>query len=179
MQDGGSIPFPHHITIKNCTVHHTCGGGIYSVHGDYLTIQNNTVHDCANWSTYGCSGISVGSAKNFDTGPAPHIVVKGNTSYNNAQMVGSNGPNNPITDGEGIIADVNDETSYTGGILIDGNTCYSNGNPGIESFRSKDVVITNNHVYSNSTQGRFSGTEAQIFINQSANNTVSNNNLSP
>ena len=56
---------------------------------------------------------------NFDNAPGPHIIVSGNTSVNNAELVPEYRAN-AITDGEGIILDSN--PGYTGGFLIQNNT---------------------------------------------------------
>ena len=71
-----------------------------------MQILNNNVHDNAHWSAYGASGISIAASVNFDNGPGPHIIVTGNTSVNNAELVPEYRAN-AITDGEGIILDSN------------------------------------------------------------------------
>ena len=137
-----------------------------------MQILNNVVHDNAHWSAYGNSGISVWTSANLDNNAGPHIIISGNTVYNNAQMVPTVG-GNVITDGEGIILDTN--TGYTGQILVQNNTVYNNGGAGIESFRTANAVITGNTVYGNNTQHTQAASVAEIFINQSNNNTVTNN----
>ena len=126
-----SVPLPNHITIENNTVYNEPGGGIYTEGADYVQILNNVVHNNANWSAYGNSGISISTSANSDTASGPHDVVSGNLVYGNAQLVPTNG-DGEITDGEGIILDTN--PNYTGEILVENNTVYSNGGPGIESF---------------------------------------------
>ena len=54
-----SVPLPNHITIENNTVYNEPGDGIYTEGADYVQILNNVVHNNANWSAYGNSGISV------------------------------------------------------------------------------------------------------------------------
>jgi len=52
------FPIPNHITIENNTVSNEPGGGIYTEGADYVQILNNVVHNNANWSVFGNSGIS-------------------------------------------------------------------------------------------------------------------------
>jgi len=164
---------PNHITIANNTVYNEPGGGIATIGADYVQILNNTVHDNAHWSVYGASGISVFTSANLDTNPGAHFIVSGNLAYNNAQLVPTNG-GSTITDGKGIILDSN--SGYTGQILVQNNTVYGNGGAGIESLFTANAVITGNTVYGNNTQNRLAASNAEIFINQSNNNTVTNNN---
>jgi parallel beta-helix repeat protein len=172
IQPNGSVSLPHHITIENNTVYNVPGGGIASDGADYLQIRNNVVHDTSNWSWYGTSGITVNTSQNLDTNPGPHMIISGNTSYNNADMVPSQG-SGMITDGEGIFLDSNE--GYTGGFLVQNNTAYGNGGPGIESFLSDNATITGNTVYGNNTNNSNGAATGGIFINQSNNNTVTNN----
>jgi parallel beta-helix repeat protein len=167
-----SVPLPNHITIENNTVYNEPGGGIYTEGADYVQILNNVVHDNAHWAAFGNSGISISTSANLDTNPGAHIIISGNLVYNNAQLVPTIG-GHTITDGEGIILDTN--TGYTGGFLVQSNTVYNNGGPGIESFKSDYADITGNTVYGNNTQNIQAPSNAQIFINQSNNNTVTNN----
>ncbi|MGB9123740.1 MAG: right-handed parallel beta-helix repeat-containing protein, partial [Candidatus Angelobacter sp.] len=167
-----SVPLPHHITIENNTVYNEPGGGIYTVGADYVQILNNIVHDNAHWSAYGNSGISVFTSANSDTKPGVHDTISGNLSFNNAQLVPSAGVGK-VTDGEGIILDTN--THYTGQILVQNNTTYGNGGPGIESYLTANAVINGNTVYGNNTQHTQAASNSAIFINQSSGNTVTNN----
>jgi parallel beta-helix repeat protein len=167
-----SVPLPNHITIENNTVYNEPGGGIYTEGADYVQILNNVVHDNAHWSAYGTSGISVSTSANLDTNSGVHDTISGNTVYNNANMVPTTG-GNTITDGEGIILDTN--PGYTGGILVENNTVHGNGSAGIESFLTDNATINGNTVYGNNTGNIQAASNAQIFINESNNNTVTNN----
>ena len=167
----------NHIIIQNNTVYNEPGGGIGTLGGvDYLQILNNTVHDNAHWSAYGNSGISIFQSTNSDTAPGNHIVVSGNLVYNNSELVPEYRAN-AITDGEGIILDTN--PGFVGTMLVENNTVYNNGGPGIESNGTDNAVITGNTVYGNNTQNLQAPSNAQIFINHSNNNTVTNNNFNP
>src|SRR5262249_52932066 len=162
----------HNIIIENNTIYNEPGAGIGVIGADYVQVLNNNVHDNAHYSAYGASGISIAASVNFDTAPGPHMIVEGNTSVNNAELVPEYRAN-AITDGEGIILDTN--TGYTGGFLVQNNTVYNNGGPGIEPFLSNNVVIADNLVYGNNTQHVQAPNYSEIFINQSNNVTVTNN----
>ena len=174
--DGNGIAAAHgvpvsHMIIENNTIYNEPGAGIGINNGDYLQILNNNVHDNAHWSAYGASGISIAASWNFDNGPGPHIIIAGNTSVNNAELVPEYRAN-AITDGEGIILDSNQ--GYTGGFLVQNNTTHGNSGPGIELFFSDNAVITGNTATGDLTYAPLAG-EGEIFINQSNNNTVTNN----
>jgi parallel beta-helix repeat protein len=63
-----------------------------------------------------------------------------------------------------------------GEILVENNTVYGNGSAGIESFRTNGAVITENTVYGNNTANVLQTASVdEIFINQSNNDTVTNN----
>jgi parallel beta-helix repeat protein len=69
-------------------------------------------------------------------------------------------------------------------MLVENNTAYGNGSSGIESFGTNNAVITGNTAYGNDTENVQTASNAQIFINQSSNDTVTNNtttapNLTP
>jgi parallel beta-helix repeat protein len=172
----GSTPVPNHIIIENNTVYNEPGGGIYTEGADYVQILNNVVHDNAHWSAFGNSGISVSTSANSDTTSGVHDTITGNISYNNTQLVPTIG-GNTITDGEGIILDTN--PGFVGVILVENNTTYGNSGPGIESFLTDNAVITGNRSYLNNTGNIQAASNAEIFINQSKNNTVTNNITTP
>ena len=161
----------HNLIIENNTVYNEPGGGIGIGDGDYLQILNNNVHDNAHWSAYGDSGISIGSSQNFDNSPASHIIIEGNTSINNSELVPEYRAGK-ITDGEGIILDSN--SGYTGGFLIEDNTTSGSSGPGIELFLSNNAVITGNTTTGDLTNAALVS-EGEIFINQSTGDTVTNN----
>jgi hypothetical protein len=168
----GNGVVPNHITIENNTVYNEPGGGIGTGGADYVQILNNVVYDNAHWSAFGTSGISINVSANSDTNPGVHDVISGNLVFGNSQLVPTTGTNT-ITDGEGIILDTN--PGFVGEILVENNTVYSNGSSGIESFVTDNAVITGNTVYGNDTQNVMPAMYAQILINQSNNNTVTNN----
>ena len=168
------VNVPNHITIENNAVYNEPGAGIGSGDADYLNILNNVVHDNAHWSAFGNSGISIFESGNSDTNSGVHDVISGNLVFGNAQLVPTNGAGT-ITDGEGIILDTNTAFGFVGEILVENNTVYGNGSAGIESFRTNGAVITENTVYGNNRANVLPASVDEIFINQSNNDTVTNN----
>jgi parallel beta-helix repeat protein len=145
----------HHVIVRNNTVYGFGGGGIYSVKADYLTIENNVVHDNALYAPYGCSGISTFQNWNSDAATGVKMVIRSNTVYHNQNLV-------PfylmgrITDGNGIIVDDSRNTllgstqgQYLGQTLIEGNRVYRNGGRGIHVYQSDRVTVTYNIILQN------------------------------
>ena len=174
--NGDGTHVPNHIIIENNTAYNEPGAGISVVHADYVTILNNVVHDTSNWSAFGSSGISIWESMNSDTNPGVHMTISGNTVYDNAQLVPTLG-GNIIYDGEGIILDTN--PNFVGQMLVENNTVHGNGSSGIESFQTDNAVITGNTVYGNDIDNVQAASNAEIFINSSTNDAVTNNTFAP
>jgi parallel beta-helix repeat protein len=146
---------PHHINIRNNTVHNFGGNGIFTVQSDYVTIENNVVFDNALYSPYANSGISIFGGYNSDNNTGYKIIVRGNIVHNNEQLVPWFRAGR-ITDGNGIIVDTTRNTdiylkgeAYTGRTLVENNIAYANGGRGIHIFKSDHVDILNNTTYKN------------------------------
>ena len=143
----------HHIVISNNTVKNMCGYGIGTAAADYITIQHNTVSNCAHWSAWANSGISIYGSQNYDSYTGYKNFVMGNISVGNAQLIaGAYAPH--ITDGEGILIDDtnNDQQGfppYIGRTLVENNYSDFNGSAGIEVFDSSHVDVINNTAYDN------------------------------
>ena len=139
---------------------------------DYVQILNNTVHDNANWSAYGASGISIATATNSDTQPGAHIIISGNLVYNNAELVPEYRAN-AITDGEGIILDTN---PGSGGECLS-KTTRSTATVALASRHFVQTMRSLRTIsYTETTQETFwLRATPQIFINQSNNVTITNN----
>lgn len=142
--------FPHHVVIRNNTVYDLPGGGIATVAADYVLIQNNVVHHTSWWSPFGNSGISFFESKNFDRSTGYKMFMLDNTVYevdNKIPFVWAG----IITDGHGLIVDVNNIASrypergpYLGKTLISGNNVYDIGGRGINIFRSNNIDVVDN-----------------------------------
>lgn len=145
----------HHVNIYNCNVHDFPGGGIANSRCDYLTVQGNTSYNNVWFSMYGGSGISVLFPKNADSNTGYKIKILKNTCYNNFSQVAyfdGNGTN--VSDGNGIIIDINYNSSkmpvdYNGKTLVENNLVHKNGGSGIHTFHAQNVDLFNNTSYDN------------------------------
>ncbi len=168
---------PHHIRIARNHVWQVPGGGINAIQTDYVTIEDNIVHENAWYSRFANSGISINQGWNFDDQPGMKIFVRRNQVFNNRSLVEWSATNK-LSDGNGIIIDdlrntQNSSTlgSYRGGVRIENNLSFNNGGAGIQAFRSDQVDIINNSTYQN---GQVVG-YADILVNQAGSVRVLNN----
>ena len=174
-QDGANKP--HHILIGQNEIYDFPGGGIGTEEADYITVEDNYVHETAWYSRYGNSGISLFESWNYDQGPAPHSIVRRNRVFDNRSLVP--GPSGQITDGDGIIIDTSrnnqpgsdDIGAYAGGFLVENNLSVNNGGGGLLAYQSDNIVFLNNTVYGNGLVVDY----ADVFINQSGTVSVWNN----
>ncbi len=148
--------YPHHLRIADNLVEYCPGCGIGSIEGDWVTVENNICR-CNCWTTiYGTSGISVMGASNFDGSDNIYrVLVRNNTCYRNETFEFWKEVNRP-SDGNGIILDVNQKTtfrpnsSFRGRTLVQSNLCFDNGGSGIHTVTANRVDIINNTAYLNS-----------------------------
>jgi parallel beta-helix repeat protein len=172
--------YPHHILIKNNNIHDCGGGGIGTQNADYITIEDNIVYNTSWYSCYDNSGISVGWCSNFDQDTTNYkIIIRGNICYNNKNLIPAI-QGGGITDGEGIIVDIQDGTAggvpaYNGRTLIENNICFYNGGDGITLFRTNNVDVINNTCYLNDQSPSIN--RGQIAPNQCRNTRIYNNIL--
>jgi uncharacterized protein (TIGR03437 family) len=175
-QDGAKKP--HHILIAQNEVYDFPGGGINTEEADYVTVEDNFVHENAWYSQYGNSGISIFESWNYDSGPAPHTIVQRNRVFDNRSLLPYQGTGKP-TDGDGIIIDTsrNNQPSsdnigaYGGGFLVENNLSVNNGGGGLLAYQSDNITFLNNTVYGNGLVVNY----ADVFINQSGSVNVWNN----
>ncbi len=138
---------PHHIIVRNCEVSMFPAAGIATLDADYITIENNIIHDNMWYSLYGSSGISLNGHVDIDDNTTEYKnIVRNNIIYNNKSYVMcQNG--RKWSDSNGIIIDYfkNDnnpkKSPYKGKTLVYNNICYQNGGAGIISFNSENVDI--------------------------------------
>ncbi len=173
--------FPHHLRIADNLVEYCPGCGIGSIEGDWVTVENNLC--CCNcWTTiYGTSGISVMGASNFDASDNIYrVLIRNNTCYRNETFEFWKEVNRP-SDGNGIILDVNQKTtfrpnsSFRGRTLVQSNLCFDNGGSGIHTVSANRVDIINNTVYLNSASKSLE--YSQIFAYGSEDVRIINNIL--
>ena len=176
-QDSGGID---HVIVRNCVVHDVPGGGIGGQEVDWLTIEDNVIYNNCWRNQYGCSGISVMGQYNSDANTEDYkIIVRGNICYNNRNEIPWANANFKLSDGNGIIMDVNNAEDqitgpYKGRTLVCNNISFCNGGSGIHSFKANNVDIINNTAYCNS-QMYDDGNWAEIFSNQCLNVNIVNN----
>jgi parallel beta-helix repeat protein len=168
---------PHHIRISGNHIWQCPGGGINAIQADYVTIEDNIIHENAWYSRYAMSGISIYQAWNADDKPGPKIIVRRNRVFNNRSLVDWM-VTNKLSDGNGIIIDDLRNTQnqskigpYHGGVLVENNLAFNNGGGGITTYLSDGVQIINNTAYKN---GQVVG-YPDIFVNQSSSVKVFNN----
>ncbi|BCM88325.1 hypothetical protein IAD21_00156 [Abditibacteriota bacterium] len=172
---------PHHLRYADNIVEYCTGGGIGPGQADWVTIENNVVRNNC-WSTiYATSGISMNGGSNFDgTVGGTRILIRNNT-------VSGNRTYQPwyavkrISDGNGIIIDINQdnklpvEQRFNGRTLIQNNVVFNNGGSGIHTLSCKRVDIINNTAYMNAASPELRW--GQIFLQHSDDANVVNNIL--
>jgi hypothetical protein len=178
--------FPHHITVRNCEVFNMPDGGITFLQTDWLTVENNYVHNNCKWGLFAGSGINIYQAYDIDDNTTDYkFKFLNNISANNEHFIKWYLTGN-YSDGNGIIIDDNRKTqnnhvstAYRGKTLIANNLVYGNGGSGIHSFQSDNVDIINNTSYLNNvTHTRFSSAQmawGEIFAQNSSNMNIFNN----
>ncbi len=173
----GTTVHPTNVTIKNCEVYECGGGGIATTEADYLTIENNKTYDCAWYSIYANSGLSVFHAYNSDNNSTDYkTILRNNISYGNEQKVPWPDASCQYTDGNGIIIDDfrNTQASstirgqvYTGKTLVENNLVYNNGGRGVHAYYTDNCTFINNTSYNNNATSSINEGEITIV---SANN---------
>lgn len=170
---------PHHLRFADNLVEFCPGAGIGPGGADWVTIENNVVRNNC-WTTiYGTSGISLNGGSNFDgTSGGYRALIRNNVSSGNRtfeiwKQIGK------ISDGNGIIVDVNqnskapEELRYNGRTLICNNLVFNNGGSGIHAFKSRRVDVVNNTAYMNSASPELPW--GQVFVQQSQDVRFINN----
>ncbi len=172
---------PHHIRIADNLVEYCPGQGIGALEADWTTFENNTSRYNSWHTIYGTSGISTLGASNFDAADNVYkTLIRNNVSHRN-ETFQPWATVKKISDGNGIIIDVNQDTSdrpkgsYLGRTLVANNLSYDNGGSGIHCVRANRVDIINNTVYLNSASKSLQ--YAQIFTHTSSDVRIFNNIL--
>ncbi len=154
---------PHHIRVIGCNIHDACGAGIAIMLADYVTIEGNTVSDCAVRSRYAHSGITLYWAWNFDASTEHRNFVRNNVAARNRTMVAWLPPwekdrsKARLSDGNGIIIDdfIQHQPGApgepnVGRTLVQNNLAHHSGGGGVHVFSSDRVDLVNNTTYANS-----------------------------
>lgn len=150
--------FPHHVVIRNCSIHDFPGGGLSAIQTDYITFDGNTVYNNAWYMMYGGSGISILTPFDSDANTGYKNIVRNNTCSNNKTTIPWIGLTPArLSDGNGIIIDVNlrpygstaTDKPYKGRTLVENNVSFNNGGSGIHAFEAAHVDLINNTTYNN------------------------------
>jgi parallel beta-helix repeat protein len=175
---------PHHLIIRNNTVFHHPGGGIFSNNSDYVRIENNTVFNNSYYCAYANSGVSFYKSTAVDDSTGVKMWIRNNVIYKNENKVPfwfsseADPSKRVITDGNGIIIDDSRNTQgaggdpYVGTFLIENNVVYDNGGRGINVFESDNVIARNNTLHHNGRTKNF--TEIGVGL---ASNVVMSGNI--
>jgi len=166
----------HHVIVRNCEVYECGGTGIGTGFADYVTIENNLVYNNSWYSRYGNSGISMNESWDYDFNTTDYkMIIRNNVIYGNRLFVPwrSGTVCQGITDGNGIILDINRNSGYQGKFLVENNVVYRNGGRGIHVFKSDNATIRNNTTFKNSASPEIG--EGEITIITASNIQVYNN----
>lgn len=172
---------PHHIVIRNCEVSKCGGGGIFVYNSDYVTIENNIVKECAWYSPYNNSGITLYQNWNSDSSTEIKNTITRNTCYRNECFIPDTfGFSETIIGGSGIVIDDTRNTQsgstlgiYLGKTNITNNVVFDNGGSGIHSYTSDNLIIANNTLYKNCKSPDIQDGEITTYL--SSNVAVVNN----
>jgi hypothetical protein len=192
---------PHHIVIRNNSVSKMPGAGIVAIEADHITIEDNKVFENAWYMEYAGSGISLLNNWAFDDAPGYHVIIRRNMVWNNKTLVPWD-RTGKLSDGNGIILDVTDQTVAGGATnpngdavvaaeasvdrrptrplwkarsLIANNLSAFNGGSGIHTFRTSHVDIVNNTTYWNGSVVNYE----ELFANRSTDIVILNNVIVP
>ncbi|AEV87100.1 Pectate lyase L [Actinoplanes sp. SE50] len=154
---------PTHVVVWGNTLTDCTLAGISVQYADHVTAAYNVTRRNGWYSPYGGSGISFSNLWNSDGRTDVKMVVRGNVSSENQNLVPClcSGTTRKITDGNGIIIEslTNEDVHgaplfqapYTGRVLVENNVSYNNGGRGINVFKGAHIDIVNNTLYHDAT----------------------------
>ena len=152
-----------YVTVENNFVHDCGCNGISGRESDYMTIQRNVARDNARFSPYNCSGISIYQPRMLDQKEGVHILIKDNVSFENEVRLAFTPLGFSVpTDGNGIILDDYNQTQSQG------------GGPDATPPYVAQTLVENNLVFSNGGAGIKSYEVRNVIIR---NNTSYHNNF--
>ena len=186
---GGSAlriaPGAHHVVIADDWLHDSACAGVGAVGTDHLLIENNRVWGNGRRAPWQCSGISIYQPIASDDAPGFHNVIRGNTSYDNMDVVVVEAVSHSqghTTDGNGIILDDFENTQgggrhtpYRYPSLVIGNTVFDNGGRGVHVFKSRNVAIVGNVAWHDLKDANLQRPAGEISVFMSAGTTVVDN----
>ncbi len=176
---GIAIADSHHVNVIGNRVSGMPQSGISVTRTSNFRVLNNVVYENSFWHDSNGSGINIVHQKNHGFGPTAgpyHDLIMGNRTYRNENKVNSKWQSRPvITDGNGIIVDMNNDTGYSGRTLIANNLSFDNGGRGINVWASSNVDVMFNTTYHNVRTTNVIGGGAEIGFGRGKNIRVTNN----
>jgi hypothetical protein len=159
-----------HWLVSDVEVRNTAASGIQLNDGDYITIEDSVVHDCASqWSGSG-SGISIFRPRQFDDAPGYHIVIRRTMSFHNWNPPGG-------TDGNGFIFDNFLQSGYVAHALAENLVGYANGGACLKLTSASSVTARNLTCYKDEQLHRPITWRGEVVVQESRGNTIVNNIL--
>lgn len=170
------------IVIRNNHIHHTPGTGLRAFGSDYITLEDNRVHDCSRRSSVGNHGLVVEGSTSADNIDTAKIIIRRNQVYDNYNEIYSWSENKDfitphIDEGKGISLQKNNAASgwSHGRILVLNNLTWGNGFSGIHNNEGDRTDIFYNTVYLNN---RSASTGNNVGISVSGgDDAIINNNI--
>jgi hypothetical protein len=160
----------HHWLVSDVEVRNAAASGIQLNDGDYITIEDSVVHDCASqWSGSG-SGISIFTPHQFDNAPGFHIVIRRTMSFHNWNPPGG-------TDGNGFILDNFLQSGYTARSLAENLVGYRNGGACLKLTSASGVTARNITCYRDEQLHSRVTWRGEVMMQDSRGNTIVNNIL--
>jgi Right handed beta helix region len=160
----------HHWLISDVEVRNAAASGIQLNDGDYITIEDSVVHDCASqWNGSG-SGVSIFMPHQFDNAPGDHIVIRRTMSFHNWNPPGG-------TDGNGFIFDNFRQSGYTAHALAENLVGYGNGGACLKLTSASGVTARNITCYKDEQLRSGITWRGEVVVQDSRGNTIVNNIL--
>ena len=180
----GLLGTGHHFQALNNLVHDCGGAGIAADEKDWYWFIGNTVYNNSFFDSFHSSGIAIYAARAVsftptaaDTAAIYHIIIENNVSHDNSERY----VQTAHSDGNGIILDDFQNTQtinvpYPYKSLVQNNESYNNGGSGIHVFKTDNVTVTNNVVFTNNQDTAIASTARGELFNGYGNNTTWTNN---
>lgn len=159
-----------HWFISDVEVRNTAASGIQLNNGDYITIQDSVVHDCASQWSGGGSGISIFRPHALDNAPGYHIVIRRTMSFHNWNPPGG-------ADGNGFILDSFLQNGYAARSLAENLVGYQNAGACLKLTSASGVTVRNITCYRDERRHSRVKWRGEIVLQDSPHNTIVNNIL--
>ncbi len=157
----------HHWLVSDVEVRNAAASGIQLNDGDYITIEDSVVHDCASqWSGSG-SGVSIFRPHQFDNAPGDHIVIRRTMSFHNWNPPGG-------TDGNGFIFDNFLQSGYKARSLGENLVGYGNAGACLKFTSASGVTARNITCYKDEQLQSPITWRGEVVVQDSRGNTIAN-----